>query len=104
NLAGKWELTYETQRGTTTWQLNFEMKDGVLAGTATNQRGEMPISKVSVKGEDIAFTITVTFNDNSFEQNFTGKVTGDTGEGTLAAMGRRGGGGQPINWKMKRAM
>ncbi len=60
---------------------------------------------MSVKGEDVAFTVTVTLNENAIEQNFTGKATGDAGEGTLAGMGRRGGGGAPtLDCKMKRTM
>jgi hypothetical protein len=103
NVAGKWEFTYATQRGTTTMTVTFEQTGENLKGSATTggQRGgTAEISKATIKGDVLTFSIVRTFGENTFEQTFTGKVTGDTAEGTMAG-GRRGG-GEPIKWTAKR--
>jgi len=107
NMAGKWEFTYSTQRGQTTMTVTFTQDGEALTGTmempARGGRGGGPveISKGTIKGNDLAFSIVRTFGERSMESTYTGKVTGDTAEGTMSGMGGRGG-NEPIKWTAKR--
>ena len=105
-MTGKWEFSYSTQRGPTTFTVTFAQDGETLTGKAemTGGRGGgvFNISKGTIKGADFSFAIVRTFNENSFEQTFTGKVTGDAAEGTMAGGGRGGRGGEPVNWTAKR--
>jgi hypothetical protein len=104
NVAGKWEFTYSTQRGQSTVTVTFEQDGENLKGNAVTggQRGgTFEISKATIKGDALTFAIVRTFGENTFEQTFTGKVTGDTAEGTMTGGGRRGG-NEPIKWTAKK--
>jgi hypothetical protein len=105
NLTGKWEFSYTTQRGPTTLTLVFQQEGETLKGTAEmgggRGGGPIEISKGTVKGADFSFSVVRTFNERTFEQAYTGKVTGDTAEGTMTG-GGRGGTGEPIKWTAKR--
>jgi hypothetical protein len=105
NMAGKWEFSYSTQRGPTTFTVTFEQDAMTLTGKAEMQGGRgggtFDISKGMVHGNEFSFAVVRTFGDNSFEQTFTGTVEGDTAKGTMSGGGRRGG-GQPIEWTAKK--
>jgi hypothetical protein len=47
NVAGKWEMTNETPRGTQTSTFSFEQEGNILTGTVATPRGESPISSGS---------------------------------------------------------
>lgn len=107
NMAGKWEFTYSTQRGPTTFTVTFQQDGGALTGSAEMAgRGgaqTFEISKGKIDGNEFSFAIVRTFGENSFEQAFTGTVEGETAKGTMTGGGRRGGGGgQPIEWTAKK--
>lgn len=109
NMAGKWEFTYSTQRGPTSFTITFAQDGETLTGKAEMAgRGgatqAFDISKGTVKGNEISFAIVRTFGENSFEQTFTGTVDGDAAKGTMSGGGGRrgGGGGQPIEWTAKK--
>jgi len=104
-VAGKWEFMYSTQRGQTTVTVTFEQDGESLKGNAVTggQRGgTFEISKATIKGDALSFAIVRTFGENTFEQTFNGKVTGDTAEGTMTGGGRRGGNAEPIKWTAKK--
>ena len=108
NMAGKWEFTYSTQRGQATMTVTFTQDGEALKGTmempSRGGRGGGPveISKGTIKGNDLSFSIVRTFGERSMESTYTGKVTGDTAEGTMSGMGGRGGNTEPIKWTAKR--
>lgn len=108
NMAGKWEFTYSTQRGATTFTVVFEQDGETLTGTvempARGGRGggQAAISKGMVKGNDLSFAIVRSMGERSFEQNFTGTVSGDTAEGKVMMGGGRGGAAREIAWTAKR--
>jgi hypothetical protein len=105
SIAGKWEFSYSTQRGPTTFTATFEQSGETLTGKAEMQGGRgggtFDISKGTVKGNEFSFAVVRTFGDNSFEQTFNGTAEGDTAKGTMSGGGRRGG-GQPIEWTAKK--
>ena len=107
-LAGMWELSRETGRGTRTSMLSLTVEGTTLTGTVTTTGGgrgggggggpqEIEISDGSIDGNSFTFTITRTFGDNSFSQVYSGTVDGMTIAGTVDS--GRGGGGQPFTGK-----
>ncbi len=108
-LAGMWELSRETGRGTRTSTLMLTVDGSMLTGTVTRTGGggrgggggggpqAIEISDGSIDGNSFTFTITRTFGDNSFSQVYSGTVDGMTIAGTVDS--GRGGGGQPFTGK-----
>jgi hypothetical protein len=84
NVAGEWDFTSESPRGTRTTRIVFEQDGETLTGHAVMMQGrEMPLTG-TVKGDVITFTISFSRGDRTMEMTYTGKVAGDTAEGTMA--------------------
>ncbi len=108
NLAGVWEITRETGRGTSTQTLTLTVEGSTLTGTLSftggGRRGggggggpqSFEISNGTIDGNSFSFTVTLSFGGNSFEQSYSGTITGETLSGTV--QGGRGG-GQPFTGK-----
>ena len=116
NLAGVWELSQETGRGTRTLTLTLVVDGSALTGSVTftgggrrgGRRGggggggggggpqTIEISDGTIDGNAFTFTVTRTFGDNSFAQVYSGTFEGNTIEGTIEG-GR--GGGRPFTGK-----
>ena len=95
-FVGGWEFAIETGRGSFSQTFAFTVEDGALSGTVTSQIGTSDLTDLSYEDGTLTFSITRTFGDNSFTQNFTTSVSGDemTGTSTIAGgRGGRGGGG-----------
>ncbi len=84
NVAGKWQLTTESPRGTQTSTFTFEQEGNVLTGTVVTQRGESPINSGSVEGNVVTFTIVRRMGDRSMEMAYTGTLDGDTITGSMS--------------------
>ncbi len=85
NVAGKWEMTNETPRGTMTTIFTFEQDGNTLTGTSEGQRGgEIPISSGSVEGNVVTFTMVRGQGNRSMELTYTGTLEGDTITGTMS--------------------
>ena len=115
NLAGMWEISYETGRGTRTQTLALAVDGMTLTGTVTftggGRRGggggggpqSIEISDGTIDGNSFTFTVTRTFGDNSIVQSYSGTIDGMTLTGTIeGGGGGRGGGGQPRTFTGKR--
>lgn len=77
-VAGTWELTSESSRGTRTSTL--KVTDGMTA-TYTSRDQETPVTDLKVEGNQISFKMTRTYNDRQFTMEFKGTVTGTTLKG-----------------------
>lgn len=84
NVAGKWEMTSETPRGTRTSTFTFEQEGTVLTGTVEGGRGSTPISSGSVEGNVITFKVVRGMGDRSMELTYTGTLDGDTITGSVS--------------------
>ncbi len=115
SLTGTWELTQETQRGQRTSTLALVQSGGSLTGTLTltlgGRRGgggggggtrEFDIEDGTVDGNSFSFSMTLSFGDNSFTQEYSGTFDGDSMEGQIAGGGRGGRGGGPRPFTGKR--
>ena len=98
DLAGMWELSQETGRGTRTSTLSLTVDGMTLTGTVTTTRGRrgggggggpqaVAISDGKIDGSSFSFTLTRTFGDNTITQTYSGTIDGATLTGTIE--GRR---------------
>jgi len=90
DIAGTWNLTVTTQAGTGTPTLVLVQNGENLTGTYTGRFGESPI-KGTYKDGAIAFSFNVSGPMGSAEVTYTGKVDGDTMNGSMQ-MGSMAGG------------
>ena len=107
NLAGTWEITSETGRGTRTQTLTLTVDGMTLTGTVGFTGGgrgggggggpqSIEISNGSIDGSSFTFTVTRNFDGNDFSLVYAGTFEGNTIEGTIEG-GR--GGGRPFTGK-----
>jgi hypothetical protein len=96
DVTGSWESTIESPQGNATSAATYKQEGEKLTGTHDGQMGELPLSG-TVKGNDIAFTITIDAEGQKFILTYTGKVDGDTIKGTVDF-----GGMGTVTWTAKR--
>ena len=105
DVAGKWEITFETPRGEITQIITFQQDSNTLTGTvertggsggqraggggrAGGRGGAAEIESGTVDGNSVSFVIVRSFVDRVFETQYDGTVDGDTITGTSTS--RRG--------------
>ena len=91
-VDGKWTADVPGRGGqpqATTF--TFKAEGEKLTGTVSGMRGDNPISDGTVKGDDVAFNVVVSFNGNEFKLKYKGKLSGDEIKFTRT----RDGGDQP---------
>ena len=104
DLTGTWEISTQGGRGGPQTSTLVLAQDGeALTGTMTFSLGgpggrgggsqELEVSTGTVDGNSFSFTVTLSFQGNSFDLNYSGTVDGDEMSGTRG--GPRGG-GQPF--------
>jgi hypothetical protein len=101
DVAGKWTAQVPGRGGEaqeTTF--NFKVSGSTLTGTMVNPRGETAISDGKVDGDNLSFTVSLSFGGNDVKLLFKGKVTGNEIKFTRQ---REGGQGQPQEFTAKRA-
>ncbi len=77
-LIGTWNLEVVSERGPRTQRL-------VVNPDLTGLYGSMPIKKIELKDNAVAFPLTMQFGDQSFEMNFKGKLEGTKLTGELTS-------------------
>lgn len=82
SVAGEWDAVYNTPGGARTFKLVFSVDGEKLTGTAKRSNGDVPLTG-TIKGEDISFYYTISYNGNAVTLSFTGKVKGDSMGGTV---------------------
>ena len=77
-VDGVWKADYTTPDGTAR-QSTFHLKaDGAkLTGKVVSQTGEAEVKDGTVKGDDVSFSVTRSFNGQDFTLKYAGKVAGD---------------------------
>lgn len=77
DVTGKWTAKMETPNGTRDMTLNLKQEGEALTGSMPWRNGDTPISDGSVKGDDVAFSVTRKFQGEERKTNYKGKVAGD---------------------------
>jgi hypothetical protein len=100
DISGTWKGTAENQGGTIERTFVFKVDGTKLTGeTVSEMMGKSTIADGKIDGDNISFSITAKFQDNEMKLNYKGKVTGDTIKLNVEF---QGGGGQTIEWTLKR--
>jgi hypothetical protein len=103
DISGTWKGTAQNQGATIERTFVFKVDGTRLTGETTSEMmGKSAITDGKIDGNNISFTISARFQDNEMKLNYKGKVTGDTIKLTVDFQGG-GGGGQTIEWTLKRA-
>jgi hypothetical protein len=84
HVAGKWQMTNETPRGTMTSTFAFEQDGDVLTGTVEARGTTSPINDGSVEGNVITFSVVRAMGNRTRELTYTGTVDGDTITGRMS--------------------
>ncbi|MCS6954249.1 MAG: hypothetical protein RMK57_16785 [Bryobacterales bacterium] len=99
DVSGKW-IAQVPGRGGQTREVTFTFKvDGdKLTGTMSTPMGEREISDGKVSGDEISFTILMSFGGNEVKMLYKGKVEGDQIKFTRQVEGR-----EPVEFTARRA-
>ena len=81
NVAGTWNLSMTSQRGTFEQTLKLEQKGDAVTGTLSGRRGDSPV-KGSVKGDTLTFSVTRETPNGTRTMDYKATVTGDSMKGT----------------------
>jgi len=78
DISGKWTAQVPGRDGQTR-ETTFTLKQEgeKLTGTTTAPNGEVPITDGTVKGDEIAFTVAMSFNGNDVKLLYKGTVTAE---------------------------
>jgi hypothetical protein len=78
DITGKWTAQVPGRDGQTR-ETTFDFKvDGEkLTGTTSTPGGDVPLSDGTVKGDDVAFNVAMSFNGNDVKLIYKGKIAGD---------------------------
>lgn len=80
NVTGTWNAAVETSQGSGTPTFTFKQDGEALTGTYSGQLGEAPL-KGTVKGNDIMFSVKVSYSGQDLELKFSGKIEGNSMKG-----------------------
>ena len=77
-VDGAWKADYTTPDGTARTSTFHLKADGEkLTGKVVSPMGEAEIKDGSIKGDDVTFSVTRSFNGQDFTLKYVGKVAGD---------------------------
>ena len=103
DIGGTWKGTAEIQGNAIERIFVFKVDGSKLTGETTSEMmGTSAITDGKIDGDNISFTVTAKFQDNELKLNYKGKASGDTIKLTVDFSGF-GGGGQTIEWTLKKA-
>ena len=92
DVTGKWTAQVPGRNGQTREAtFTFKADGNTLTGTVSGCRGEAPIADGKIDGDQISFTQTMQFGDNTVKLIYKGTVAGDEIKFTRT----RDGGDQP---------
>ena len=78
DITGTWKASMETPNGAMETTYVFKVDGAKLTGTVSSPMGgDTAISEGKVEGDNVTFTVAMSFNGNDFKMGYTGKVTGN---------------------------
>jgi hypothetical protein len=100
--TGTWVWTSPGRDGgqTRTNTMKLKLEGDKLTGTVAGRQQDTEIKEAKIKDGELSFKVTREFQGNSFTQQFTGKISGDTIKGKIKS--ERDGQAQERDWEAKR--
>jgi hypothetical protein len=78
DITGKWTAQVPGRDGQTReTTFDFKVEGEKLTGTTSTPGGDVPLSDGTVKGDDVAFNVAMSFNGNDVKLIYKGKIAGD---------------------------
>ena len=84
NASGKWTWTEGKGRSKTRWELELKQAFQEISGEVTREGNRSPCGAGKIKGDGIRFTLEDGPFGKAAPVEFTGRIRGNTIEGTLA--------------------
>ena len=79
DVTGTWKAQVPGREGQTReMTMVFKVSGDALTGTISSPGGEVPISDGKVSGDNISFTVVMSFGGNEVKMLYKGTVSGDT--------------------------
>src|SRR5438477_46877 len=76
--SGKWVAQVAGRDGQTHEQtINLKEEGEKLTGTVSGRQGDVAISEGRVKGDEVSFNVTMSFQGREMRMAYKGKLTGD---------------------------
>ena len=82
NVSGEWELTVESQMGTSNPHFSLKQDGAKVTGTYKGMLGEAPVTG-SVKGNEVTLNLQVSAQGMDLEVTYSGTVDGASMQGTV---------------------
>ena len=82
SVEGEWDAVFNTPGGPRPFKLVLKVDGERLTGMAKRPSGDVPVAG-TIKGIDISFSYSISYNGNTVTLNYTGKVSGDSMSGTV---------------------
>jgi carbon-monoxide dehydrogenase large subunit len=86
NVAGKWELSFETPQGTRTSNMTLEQDGEKIKGKMAGRQGEIEFTG-TIKGNELKWSITRQTPNGEFTTNYSATVDGDSMKGKMSTPG-----------------
>jgi hypothetical protein len=83
SVAGEWDGAFETPGGDRPFKVVLKVDGEKVSGTARRPSGDVPLQG-TLKGKDITFSYTISYNGNDLTMSFAGKVDGDKMTGSVS--------------------
>lgn len=83
NVSGKWEISLESPMGSMQFSLELLQEDSALSGKFISQFGTTEFTGGKVSGNEIFFTLSITFGGESIDLTFSAMIEGDTMRGNV---------------------
>lgn len=78
DISGTWKGTADASNGSLERTFRFKQDGEKLSGeTSSEMLGKSVITDGKVSGDNVSFTISVTFENNELKLSFNGKIDGD---------------------------
>ncbi|MHC4496055.1 MAG: hypothetical protein ACYSYM_09560 [Planctomycetota bacterium] len=77
-LVGTWQITRQSSRGTRTNTLKINAD---MTGTYTSRDNKIPVTDLSIEGDQVTFKVTMRYGDREVPATFKGKLDGTTLKG-----------------------
>lgn len=98
SVEGEWNAAMNHPGGVSNFKIIFKVDGEKLTGTVKRSSGDRPLEG-TVKGNDVQFSYSIVYGDNTMVMSLTGKRDGDKITGVVYF----GQSGQSSDWSATRA-